>query len=120
MVKFFDMSEVFEEWIEPFTYRKISFTNDGYGKTTKVESPDISAVGFVRFKVFKELLQEANGFFQWQQVEIHTKSPLNLQNGDEIILQNKKYKILNCQDNSNYGFYIYNGKEIFDNYNANN
>lgn len=118
MSKFFDMSGVFQEWIEPFTYSKITFTNDGYGRTTKVLSPPISAVGMVRYKIFKELLQEAEGIWQWQQVEIHSKSPLNLENGDEILLNNKKFKILNSQDNSNYGFYIYNGKEIFDNQNA--
>lgn len=103
---FFDMSVAFNDLTEPFTIQKISYTNDGFGKTQKVIGDPISVVGFVRYND-KPLKQLAEGYRQWKIARLHTQNPIPLNNGDEVILKQIEYKVVNDKDNSNYGFYVY-------------
>ena len=101
-----DMSEAFTGLEEAFTIQKISYINDGFGKTTKLIDNFISVVGFVRYND-KPLKQLSEGYRQWKVARLHTRIPLPLNNGDEVILKGGEYKVVNDKDNSNYGFFIY-------------
>ena len=117
-VQFPQMGEVLDGWEFPLTLIKIKQNIVEGDVVTQEEKIDFLGVWQPLRDEQLQFLPEGQRSWSWYW--IHAKSgTLNLQTGDKIIFQNKRFKVMNVKDYSLNGYIEYQIIEDFQDINEN-
>lgn len=92
-------------WERNFIIQKVTITNIDFRAVETLIN--ISFKGVVQIASSEELLIKPEGQRAWKWLMIHSRIDLYLQKGEYIIYNNKKFRVMDLKDYSEYGYYEY-------------
>ena len=106
-----NMANAIMAWQQTITVEVITKTLVNY-QVTETKTP-VSFLGVLINLQSTQLELKPEGQRQWNWVEVHSLTDLEVKLDDEVVIKNRRFRVMASADYSDYGYYRYELAEAF-------